>query len=689
MGDTGGSSDGGGEWESVLAELAKDSAADAPAERTGASRAATGLLVAGAAAAALVGITGPFLVSALNQRIPWQQTTGEKTRVLLDRLARVWGETGGAWHGPPQHLARHPPRQLKFVDMGSGDGCVVLAAASFGRPPRRWSLSPEPMKPAPFVFGPCVGIESNFTLWAWSLAAARLWHWMPPSRVRFLKQDFWKVDVRDADVVMVFGVPAFMVREEPAHTGKMGDDFDVDKFLRLESNEFNQIQEVERILALCPPDAADEAKPTEATVDSLTPTNPPANPVDVLDMPVSLYVTCDIQDRAVKMQFRKRSLLVHPDKCPHPRAQEAFDALKKAEAAIMDTEKRRALLGHMFEARALVFDRHKLPVPKVHTPEAPHVAADAAPVAEPLPVSDPVAADELLRKFPKLGYEIQSQLHKLMYELLNRDRLRLKNDKERQMQKEQREYLERKQKYEEKKEWEEKRDSRVESWRKFQSGTVKKKQKQKKNDEIQRQQAQAAVAAAAAAAAAVSLKGDKGSDTPDARELRASNASAESKDARKPAAASASPASPAKPAAASAAPATAPPAASGHALAPGFSAPGGGTSAMAANRSISAAPPLPRPAQPYSQAPAYGGYAGHPGAFGQPPVPAMPPHMPPPAGAYGQYGAPMGQPPHMHPQRMPQMPPPPYGYAAPGAPPPGYGYPPHGQGGYYQGYGGR
>lgn len=33
----------------------------------------------------------------------------------------------------------------------------------------------------------------------------------------------------------------------------------------------------------------------------------------------------------IKKIYRKKSLLVHPDKCKHPKAQEAFDVLKKAQ----------------------------------------------------------------------------------------------------------------------------------------------------------------------------------------------------------------------------------------------------------------------------------------------------------------------------------------------------------------------
>ncbi|KAH6559943.1 hypothetical protein BASA50_009033 [Batrachochytrium salamandrivorans] len=193
---------------------------------------ATTLVVTLAAMATLVGISLPFVVSAVNNRIPWVPTTTEKSTVLFSKLTQLWIDTGGAWpsghHTRPNPICHTPtpiqphatkgtfaiagtasPTQavLKFTDVGSGDGRVVLAAAHWGRH-RPSSTTGH----SPLIFGKCVGIERNMTLWGWSILAARCWHWLPASRVMFRKQDFWSVDLADSDVVMVFGVPSWMTK---------------------------------------------------------------------------------------------------------------------------------------------------------------------------------------------------------------------------------------------------------------------------------------------------------------------------------------------------------------------------------------------------------------------------------------------------------------------------------------------
>lgn len=52
--------------------------------------------------------------------------------------------------------------------------------------------------------------------------------------------------------------------------------------------------------------------------------------------------------------YRKKSLLVHPDKCKHPRAQEAFAALSKANTELQDEARRAYLTVLADDARAAV-----------------------------------------------------------------------------------------------------------------------------------------------------------------------------------------------------------------------------------------------------------------------------------------------------------------------------------------------
>ncbi|THG10186.1 hypothetical protein TEA_013879 [Camellia sinensis var. sinensis] len=53
----------------------------------------------------------------------------------------------------------------------------------------------------------------------------------------------------------------------------------------------------------------------------------------------------------VKKQYRKLSLLVHPDKCKHPQAKEAFAALAKAQQLLLEPQEREYLLNQVTAAK--------------------------------------------------------------------------------------------------------------------------------------------------------------------------------------------------------------------------------------------------------------------------------------------------------------------------------------------------
>ena len=67
-----------------------------------------------------------------------------------------------------------------------------------------------------------------------------------------------------------------------------------------------------------------------------------------------LGVRFDVEDAEIARAYRKASLLVHPDKCAHPRAADAFDMLGAAVTALRDTEKRDELDGVLRHARGKV-----------------------------------------------------------------------------------------------------------------------------------------------------------------------------------------------------------------------------------------------------------------------------------------------------------------------------------------------
>ncbi|KAI8821617.1 uncharacterized protein EV422DRAFT_556337 [Fimicolochytrium jonesii] len=202
------------------------------------------------------------------------------------------------------------------------------------------------------------------------------------------------------------------------------DDFDVDTFLRLESTGFNQDKEVERILKL------------HATTK---------NPLEILEHPLSVYITLNIDERATRVAFRKKSLLLHPDKCKHPRAQESFDILKKAETEVMDDEKRKSLLSFLRDSRDAVLRRQGI----------------QGPVDEQEPRWQEMMKDD------KLCNVIKLEMRRLFTEDEGRLRLRMKNEFDRRATEAEEKLLERKRKAEHDKLWEETRDARVGSWRNF------------------------------------------------------------------------------------------------------------------------------------------------------------------------------------------------------------------------------
>ena len=59
------------------------------------------------------------------------------------------------------------------------------------------------------------------------------------------------------------------------------------------------------------------------------------NPFDILG------VGAEASEEEIKKRFRMLSILVHPDKCRHEKAADAFHLLEQAYKQLMDTEKRR------------------------------------------------------------------------------------------------------------------------------------------------------------------------------------------------------------------------------------------------------------------------------------------------------------------------------------------------------------
>ncbi|KAI5812944.1 hypothetical protein BZA77DRAFT_322691 [Pyronema omphalodes] len=169
------------------------------------------------------------------------------------------------------------------------------------------------------------------------------------------------------------------------------------------------------------------------------------------------YAILDLQpgvtESDIKAQFRKKSLLIHPDKTSNPLAPDAFDRLKKAQAELSDEKKRERLDEAIADARMLLIRERKWTVdtPDLKTPE---FAVDWREKTK------TVLIDNELRRRKQLKAQLAEE--------------------GREQRKQEAEIEERKRKRENEVAWESTRDNRISSWRDFQkSGAKKKKQKTK------------------------------------------------------------------------------------------------------------------------------------------------------------------------------------------------------------------
>ena len=189
-----------------------------------------------------------------------------------------------------------------------------------------------------------------------------------------------------------------------------------------------------------------------------------------MDIPPLVYLTCSIDERLVKLQYRKKSLLVHPDKCSLQGAINCFDLLKKAQDALLDAGKQKMLLGFMMDARATVMQRLRIDIPTTTTGSNPFA----------LPMANKDAL-KLQTNHPLLSSQILDETRRLMRDLQRRDQLKLQNDVERKLDAAEKQATDRKAESAELKTWEDTRDGRIDNWRQFKhSQGVQKKKKKKK-----------------------------------------------------------------------------------------------------------------------------------------------------------------------------------------------------------------
>lgn len=147
----------------------------------------------------------------------------------------------------------------------------------------------------------------------------------------------------------------------------------------------------------------------------------------------------------IKLAYRKKSLLIHPDKTKNPRAPDAFDRLKKAQTELMDEKHRAQLDEAISDARMLLIRENKWTVdsPEVKEPDA---------------------------EFEKKWAE-KTVLVLIDNEQRRRRQMKAQMQEDgRQQRKEDTELDERKRKRQHEQDWEATRDQRIDSWRTFQKG---------------------------------------------------------------------------------------------------------------------------------------------------------------------------------------------------------------------------
>ncbi|XP_022872226.1 J domain-containing protein spf31-like [Olea europaea var. sylvestris] len=162
----------------------------------------------------------------------------------------------------------------------------------------------------------------------------------------------------------------------------------------------------------------------------------------------------------VKKQYRKLSLLVHPDKCKHPQAKEAFGALAKAQQILHDPSEREYLLNQVNAAKEELRAKRKKQLKKDTASKLKSL------VDEGKYEQEYERSEEFQRQLKLKVRELltdQEWRRRKMQMRISEEEGRLKKDEE-----ETKEMWKRKREHEE--QWEGTREQRVSSWRDFMKG---------------------------------------------------------------------------------------------------------------------------------------------------------------------------------------------------------------------------
>ncbi|KAI1826513.1 DnaJ domain-containing protein [Xylaria intraflava] len=159
------------------------------------------------------------------------------------------------------------------------------------------------------------------------------------------------------------------------------------------------------------------------------------------------YAVLDLQpgvpESDIKLTYRKKSLLIHPDKTKNPQAPDAFDRLKKAQTELMDEKHRERLDEAIADARMLLIRENKWTV------DSPELKTDAFAKKWRDKTREVLIENEMRRK-RQLKAQMQEE---------GREQRRAEDDLEARKRKRQHEQ-----------DWEATRDQRIDSWRQFQKG---------------------------------------------------------------------------------------------------------------------------------------------------------------------------------------------------------------------------
>ncbi|KAI5844945.1 hypothetical protein DFP73DRAFT_547567 [Morchella snyderi] len=172
-----------------------------------------------------------------------------------------------------------------------------------------------------------------------------------------------------------------------------------------------------------------------------------------LDAYAILDLKPGVPESDIKAQFRRISLLIHPDKTSNPQAPDAFDRLKKAQEVLMDEKLRERLDEAIADARMLLIREKKWTV------DNPELVTDEFAV-EWREKTKHVLIDNELRKRKQLKAQMAEE---------GREKRKVEEEMDA-----------RKRKRESEVAWEETRDQRINSWRDFKTKGEKERSKKKK-----------------------------------------------------------------------------------------------------------------------------------------------------------------------------------------------------------------